>query len=236
MRALFIGALCTALVGCSSPMPSRGNKERGPPQSFFSRTAATAATESKRTAFRPKVTKKLGKPKKMTGPSKKRVAIPTKPTAAKPAIEGEPVEDKAKSGVMEPGLPPSAQPSPTPDRVLDQDKQTTAVGGKPENPESAQPSEPSDPVLEKAKVKIAAKMENPASSEFVDIRRVTRKNTFGSSSEIVCGRVKGKKKSGETIVERPFLYLVKEDEAYIVDRGPESMAAIMYRAQCTSAH
>jgi len=145
------------------------------------------------------------------------------------------VEDNAKSGVVEPNLPPPAQPSPTPDHVPDLDKGTTAVGGKPESPESAQPSEPSDPVLEKAKVKIAAKMENPASSEFVDIRRVTRKNTLGSSSEIVCGRIKGKKKSGEATVERPFLYLVKEDEAYIVDRGPDSMAAIMYRAQCTSA-
>jgi hypothetical protein len=234
MRALFIGALCTTLIGCSSPIPPRKMLERSPPQNFFSRTAATTAIESKRTSFRPKVTKKAGKSKKAKVPSKKRVVIPTRPAPAKPSREAGRVEDKAKSGVVEPNLPPPAQPSPTPDHVPDLDKETTAVGGKPESPESAQPSEPSDPVLEKAKVKIAAKMENPASSEFVNIRRVTRKNTFGSSIEIVCGRVKGKKKSGEATVEIPFLYLVKEDEAYIVDRGPDSMAAIMYRAQCTS--
>src|SRR5262245_14677088 len=130
MRPLFIGALCATLIGCSSPMPRKGMLERDPPQSLFSRTAATTATESKRPAFRPKVTKKVGKSKRTTGPYKKRVAIPTKPTPAKPASEAGPVEDKAKSGVMERGLLPSAQPSPTPDRVLDQDKHTTAVDGK----------------------------------------------------------------------------------------------------------
>jgi hypothetical protein len=57
------------------------------------------------------------------------------------------------------------------------------------------------------------------------------KNTF----EIICGHIKGKTKSGEATDERPFLYLVKEDEAYIVDRGPDSMAAIVYRANCASA-
>ena len=74
-------------------------------------------------------------------------------------------------------------------------------------------------------------MEDPASVEFVDIKRVMNKNTF----EIICGHIKGKRKSGEATGERPFLYLVKEDEAYIVDRGPDSMAAIVYRANCTSA-
>ena len=54
--------------------------------------------------------------------------------------------------------------------------------------------------------------------------------------EIICGHVKGKMKSGEATGERPFLYLVKEDEAYIVDRDPDSMAAIVYRAHCISAN
>ena len=75
-------------------------------------------------------------------------------------------------------------------------------------------------------------MEDPASVEFVDIKRAMNKNT---TFEIICGHVKGKKKSGEATGESPFWYLVKEDEAYIVDRGPDSMAAIVYRANCTSA-
>ena len=34
--------------------------------------------------------------------------------------------------------------------------------------------------------------------------------------------------------ERPFLYLVKEDEAYVVDNNPESAAATAYRNICIS--
>jgi hypothetical protein len=98
--------------------------------------------------------------------------------------------------------------------------------------ETPQPSQLDDEtVIKKAKITVAAKMEDPASVEFVDIKRVMNKNTF----EIICGHIKGKRKSGEATGERPFLYLVKEDEAYIVDRGPDSMAAIVYRANCTSA-
>ena len=98
--------------------------------------------------------------------------------------------------------------------------------------ETPQPSQLDDEtVIKKAKITVAAKMEDPASVEFVDIERAMNKNTF----EIICGHIKGKRKSGEGTGERPFLYLVKEDEAYIVDRGPDSMAAIVYRANCTSA-
>ena len=99
--------------------------------------------------------------------------------------------------------------------------------------ETPQPAQSDDEtVIKKAKITVAAKMEDPASVEFVDIKRATNKNT---TYEIICGHVKGKKKSGEAIGESPFLYLVKENEAYIVDRGPILMAAIVYRAQCTSA-
>ena len=115
-----------------------------------------------------------------------------------------------------------------------QNKQTTAIGPKLEGPATGQPSETPDPVLKKAKITVAAKMENPASAEFANLRRATRQNTFGQSFEVICGHVKGKKKSGEATGERPFLYLVKEDEAFIVGSNPDSMAAIAYRAHCTS--
>jgi hypothetical protein len=35
--------------------------------------------------------------------------------------------------------------------------------------------------------------------------------------------------------ERAFLYLVEEDEAFIVGGNPDSMAAIAYRANCTGS-
>jgi hypothetical protein len=132
---------------------------------------------------------------------------------------------------LESEVPPPAQPSATPDPV--QKSTTTTIGGRTEGPVIGQPSETPDPVLKKAKITVAAKMENPASAEFVDMKRA-RENTFGQSFEVICGHVKGKKKSGEAIGERAFVYLVKEDEAFIVGSNPDSMAAIAYRAHCTS--
>ena len=68
-------------------------------------------------------------------------------------------------------------------------------------------------------------MEDPASVEFVDIKRNDR---------IICGHIKGKRKSGEATGERPFLYFVKEDEAYIGEHDPDLMPAILYRI-CASS-
>ncbi len=94
------------------------------------------------------------------------------------------------------------------------------------------PAETSDPVLERAKASIAAKMENPASAEFSDMDRAFRKNTFGRATDTICGHVRGKTASGGDTGERPFLYLVKEDDAYVVDGKPNSAAAIAYRNIC----
>jgi hypothetical protein len=119
------------------------------------------------------------------------------------------------------------QPAQPDDKSNAESKNSVAT--KIETPQSSQLDD--DTVIKKAKITVAAKMEDPASVEFVDIKRALNKNTY----EIICGHIKGKRKSGEATGERPFLYLVKEDEAYIVDRGPDSMAAIVYRANCTSA-
>ena len=97
---------------------------------------------------------------------------------------------------------------------------------------SHRPEEASDLVLNKAKAAIAAKLENPASAEFSDVDRALRKNTFGRPIDTVCGHVRGKTASGGDTGERPFLYLVKEDDAYVVDGKPNSAAAIAYRNIC----
>jgi len=89
---------------------------------------------------------------------------------------------------------------------------------------SRQLAETPDAIIAKAKMTVAAKMENPASAEFDDMNRAMRKNTFGQFIDTICGRVKGKKASGEDTGDRPFLYLVKDDEAYVVD-GPTGSAA-----------
>ncbi|OKO76064.1 hypothetical protein AC629_33325 [Bradyrhizobium sp. NAS80.1] len=86
--------------------------------------------------------------------------------------------------------------------------------------------------MDKAKLSIAAKMEDPASAEFSDMKRAIRLNTFGRAVDTICGHVKGKNASGEVTGERPFLYLVKDDDAYVVDGKPDSAAAIAYRNIC----
>jgi len=109
------------------------------------------------------------------------------------------------------------------------------VAAKVEPLVSVQPGETPDPVIAKAKTTIAARLEDPASAEFGEMRRAMRKNTLGQSVDTICGRVKGKKASGEDIDDRPFLYLVKDDEAYVVDGTATSAAATAYRNICNSA-
>jgi hypothetical protein len=97
---------------------------------------------------------------------------------------------------------------------------------------SGLPSDASDPILAKAKITVAAKLEDPASAEFGDMKRSMRINTLGQSVDTICGRVKGKKASGEGTADKPFLYIVKDDEAYVVDGPPTSAAATAYRNIC----
>ena len=97
---------------------------------------------------------------------------------------------------------------------------------------SHRPADSSSSVLSKAKISIAAKMEDPASAEFGDMKRAIRKNTLGKPVDTICGRVRGKNASGSDTGERPFLYLVKEDDAYVVSGKADSVSAIAYRNIC----
>jgi hypothetical protein len=225
--------------GSCNPNPSRQASQRGPKTIAKSEKAIAVKKESPRHR------------------ANAATAVAAKPTAAKPRSETEPAEEKANSRtITEPDVTASVQPSATPIPVPN--KATTTIGAKTDGPASDQPAETSGPVpkkepttiagrtedpasdqlpetvLKKAKITVAAKMEDPASVEFVDMKRAV--NKIGQSFEIICGHVKGKKKSGEAVGESPFLYLVKEDEAYIAGRNPDSMAAIMYRAHCISAN
>ena len=97
---------------------------------------------------------------------------------------------------------------------------------------SERPAEAPDLVLDKAKVAIATKMDDPGSAEFTDMKRTMRKNTLGRPVDTICGRVKGRTAAGGETGERPFLYLVKEDEAYVVDGKSGSAASTAYRNIC----
>jgi hypothetical protein len=95
---------------------------------------------------------------------------------------------------------------------------------------SAQLSDKADPVTEKAKATIAAIMENPGSAEFGDMTRAI-KTLLGEPVETICGYVKGKTASGGDTGEMPFVYIVAQNEAYLVD-GRSPMADTVYRNLC----
>ena len=119
-------------------------------------------------------------------------------------------------------------------QLAEKKAKSTVIEAKVEAPASGRPAETSDPVIIKAKTTIAAKLEDPASAEFGEMKRAIRKNTLGKPVDTICGRVKGKKASGEDTGDRPFLYLVTEDEAYVVDGPANSAAASAYRNICSS--
>lgn len=226
MRALVIGGLSAILVGCSCLNSPQAMLEGCTSQACFDRTAAASSPlELSPAPFTPNPA--TAKVKSAT------VAKTAKPTSvaakmAKPssAQRGNriPLEAEASSPIiMKPEFQASGQPTET----------KTTIATKLAVPAPGQPSETSDSVLKKAKVTIAAKMEDTVSAQFDDMKRATRKNTFGQPIDTICGHVKGKKASGEDTEERPFLYLVKDDEAYVVvDGKPDSAAATAYRNIC----
>ena len=223
MRTLLIGALFATLVGCSCPIPPHAMLEGCTSKGCFYRTAASPPIELE--PARPKPDRATAKVKsKTTAKTAKQLAMATNPPSAERSNTSG--EDKTDSPItMSPESP--APPQST-------EKAMTTIATKMDAPPSGQPSEATDPVLKKAKITVAARMEDPGSAEFDDMKRAIRKNISGQSFDIICGHVKGKKKSGEGTGERPFLYLVKENEAFIVGSNTDSVAAIAYRAHCTS--
>jgi hypothetical protein len=102
---------------------------------------------------------------------------------------------------------------------------TSAIAAKPETPQTSQFDDQSDAAIKNAKATITAKMGNPASVEFVEIKRAAATNTLGNSNDFVCGFVR-EKNSGP----RPFLYFVPKGEAYI---GGYNIATSAYRHICS---
>jgi len=102
---------------------------------------------------------------------------------------------------------------------------TSAIAAKPETPQTSQFDDQSDAAIKKAKATITAKMGNPASVEFVEIKRAAATNTLGNSNDFVCGFVR-EKNSGP----RSFLYFVPKGEAYI---GGYNIATSAYRHICS---
>jgi hypothetical protein len=119
----------------------------------------------------------------------------------------------------------SAQPADTSNLSVNPNATTIA---KTEIPQSSQLDDKVDAVIKKAMPIIAAKMEDSASVELIEMKRAV-KNAAGKSIDTICGYVRGKTASGAQTGERPFLYLVQENEAYV---GGYNMAISPYHNLC----
>ena len=209
MRTLVVGTLAATLVGCSCVLPPQTVMEAcmDPNGLACFKAVASQPIEPKPASF-------------------KANSAPIKAEQSDPVITIAKTEIAAKTEKL-----PSDDERDNAHLATTKAKSTMAAA-KVEPPVIGQAAEPSDPVLTKAKTAIAAKLEVPASAEFGEMKRAFRKNTFGKSVDSICGRVKGKKASGEDTGDRPFLYLITEDDAYVVDGPPGSAAASAYRNIC----
>jgi len=207
MRTLLICTLSAALLGCACPGAQQVRLAGCGAQGCPQRVADNPPPEIKPAPAKPKVAAK--KPVKFTTATK----ATKKPSPAQPSKPPEKIEQKAvTANPMTPAAPPATPAAPP-----------------------APPTDTSEAVVQKAKTKIAASIDEPASAEFNDMKRALRKNTFGQPIDTICGHVKGKKRSGENTGDLPFLYLVKEDTAYVVvDGNTDSVAAVAYRTICNS--
>jgi hypothetical protein len=160
-------------------------------------------------------------------------------TAARQPIEPEPESFKAssatiklKSTIAEKMKKPSSAHARA--HLAMKTAKPAVIAASAEPSASGQPAETSDPVIIKAKTTIAAQLKNPASAEFVEMKRAIRKNMVGEPVDTICGRVKARNTADEEAGNRPFLYFVKDDHGFVVYGPAGSAAETAYRNICTS--
>jgi hypothetical protein len=216
MRTLLIGLSAATMVACSCPPLPRQVSLQGCTDAngltCLDGIAASQPSEHEPVSLNANATTAKTK---VAAKAERRSSAHARDKAHAETSTAKPIAVAAKNEppVVAKNEPPAAAKSEPP------------AAAKSEPSASSQPAETSDEIIFKAKITVAAKMENPASAEFGDMNRAMRKNTFGQFIDTICGRVKGKKASGEDTGDRPFLYLVEDDEAYVVDSPTGSAAA-----------
>jgi len=244
MRTLFVCALAATVVGCSCYAPPLASIDactgvgasglacldrRSLSQTFQTEPEDLDAdlpapkTKSKRAA-------RAEKPPSAHVRHKTDLAMTTTKSTT-PTANVEPATAKVEPAANK-VEPAAAKVEPAANKVEAAAARVGPAAAKVETPESRPPAETSDQVIARAKTTIAAKLDEPRSAEFGEMKRAMRTNMLGTSVDTICGYVKGKKASGESTGDRPFLYLVKDDEAYVVDGPPTSKAATAYRNIC----
>ena len=225
MRPFIISALAATLIGCTGVAPKQTQQT-----SLMGYGAASAlqmdlktkrAIAAKKSAHR-HGRKEVSRTKNAKSNTVANVASSVQPNdKSNTLINGQ----SSVAAKMEMETAQSSQPAGTSNVSIN--PESTAVA-KTEIPQSSQLDDKLDSVLKKAMPRIAAKMENSVSVELVEMKRA-EKNAAGKSVDTICGYVRGKTASGAVTGERPFLYLVQENEAYV---GGYNMATSPYHNLC----
>jgi hypothetical protein len=256
MRTFFVCALAATVVGCSCYVPPQASMDACAGASGLAcldRSSLSQAIEPEpavldRDLSVPKTRKiaaRTEKPPSAHARHKTDLAMTTTKSATSTA-NVEPAATKvepAANKLVEPAAnkfepaalkvePAANKVEPAAAKVELAANKIEPAAPKVEPPVSGRPAETSDQVIARAKTTIAAKLDEPRSAEFGEMKRAMRTNMLGNSLDTICGYIKGKKTSGESTGDRPFLYLVKNDEAYVVDGSPTSIAATAYRNIC----
>jgi len=253
MRTPFVCALAATVVGCSCYAPPQASLDACMASGLacLDRSSLSQTIEPEPAALdarlstpktRSKIAARTEKPPSAHARHKTDLAMTTTKSAT-PAVEPQAVKVEPPAAKVEPAAakvgpaaakvePAAAKVEPAAAKVGPAAAKVEPPAAKVEPAAAGRPAETSDQVIARAKTTIAAKLDDPRSAEFGEMKRATRTNTLGKSVDTICGYVKGKKASGESTGDRPFLYLVKDDEAYVVDGPATSIAATAYRNIC----
>jgi hypothetical protein len=219
MRPLVISVIAATLVGCSCYSP----------QQHAQQALLTACAEANGFACSDGDTGALeinSKPLVLRGNSRTEKAIAAKESPRYHRKANTRTKNAKSNIVQKTDASSSVQPDDKSNPVINA---KSTIAAKTETPQSTQLDDGSE--IEKAKGTIAAKMKNPA-VEFVELKRIAEKDALGKSSiDIICGYVGEKNASGEPTGDRPFLYLVQKNEAYIGDMMATT-DAYKYLANC----
>ena len=242
MRTFFVCALAATVVGCSCYAPPQASNDTctvsgASGLACLDRSSLSQAIEPEPAALdaglsapkaRSKIAARTEKPPSAHARRKSDLAMTTTKRAM-PKANVEPAAAKVEPAAAKVELAAN-KVEPAAAKVELAANKIEPVAPKAEPPASGRPAETSDQVIARAKTTIAAKLDDPRSAEFGEMKRAMRTNMLGKSVDTICGYVKGKK--DESTGDRPFLYLVKEDQAYVVDGPPTSIAATAYRNIC----
>jgi hypothetical protein len=249
MRTLFAGALAATVVGCScyvSPQAGLDTCVGGSGLACLDRSSVNqtiepepAASDTNRSARKAGSRSATRREQPVSAHARheadlaKNAATSTAPATKveQAAAKVEPAAAKAEPSAAK-AEPSAAKAEPSAAKAEPSVAKAEPAASKADPPASGRPAETSDQIIAKAKATIASRLEDPKSAEFGEMKRAMRTNTLGKSVDTICGYVRSKKMSGEGTGDRPFLYLVKDDEAYVVDGPPTSIAATAYRNIC----